>query len=176
MIAGDQARPGGPARTADGRQIVVLCNVASAVETRRGLAAGADGVGLLRTELPYVQAADWPTLEQDRAQLGPILELLAGKTATVRVLDFSGDKIPPFLATGAYWGRSDVEASGEIGAGGGSRSGGAGGTEAGGVPAGPGRLACLPGLGWRRCLSIRRRWPISCGRCSRPGGAPGWRC
>jgi phosphoenolpyruvate-protein kinase (PTS system EI component) len=149
--AGDQADPGGPARTTDGRQIIVLCNVASAVETRRGLAAGADGVGLLRTELPYVQATDWPTLEQDRAQLGPILELLAGKTATVRVLDFSGDKIPPFLATGAYWGRSDVEASGEIGAGGGSRSGGAGGTEprgAGGageisLPAGAGLAALL---------------------------------
>ena len=151
VIAGDRAKPDGPARTSDGRQIMVLCNVASAVETRRGLAAGADGVGLLRTELPYVQAADWPTLEQDRAQLGPILELLAGKTATVRVLDFSGDKIPPFLATGAYWGRSDVEASGEIGAGGGSRSGGAGGTEAGGaggageisLPAGAGLAALL---------------------------------
>ena len=136
VIAGDQAEADGPARTTDGRRIAVLCNVASAVETRRGLAAGADGVGLLRTELPYVQAADWPTLEQDRAQLGPILELLAGKTATVRLLDFSGDKIPPFLATGAYWGRSDVEASGGIGADGGSRSGGAGGaggTEAEGV-------------------------------------------
>ena len=129
---------GGPARTNDGRQIMVLCNVASAVETRRGLAAGADGVGLLRTELPYVQATDWPTLEQDRAQLGPILALLAGKTATVRVLDFSGDKIPPFLAAGAYWGKSDVEASGEIGTGSGGRSGGAGGTEAGGAGGGAG--------------------------------------
>jgi phosphoenolpyruvate-protein kinase (PTS system EI component) len=151
LTAGERVQLGGPARTADGRQIVVLCNVASAVETRRGLAAGADGVGLLRTELPYVQAADWPTLEQDRAQLGPILELLAGKTATVRVLDFSGDKIPPFLATGAYWGRSDVDASGEIGAGGGSRSGGASGIEAGGagrageisLPAGAGLAALL---------------------------------
>ena len=151
VIAGDRAKPDGPARTSDGRQIMVLCNVASAVETRRGLAAGADGVGLLRTELPYVQAADWPTLEQDRAQLGPILELLTGKTATVRVLDFSGDKIPPFLATGAYWGRSDVEAGGEIGAGGDSRSGGAGGTEAGGadgareisLPTGAGLAALL---------------------------------
>ena len=140
---------GGPARTADGRQIMVLCNVASEVETRRGLAAGADGVGLLRTELPYVQATDWPTLEQDRAQLGPILELLAGKTATVRVLDFSGDKIPPFLATGAYWGRSEVEAGGASGAGGtpgrGTDGGGAG--DAGGA----GGLAWLPGRGWRRC-------------------------
>ena len=149
--AADRAKLGGPARTTDGRQIVVLCNVASEVETRRGLAAGADGVGLLRTELPYVQAAGWPTLAQHEAQLGPILALLAGKTATVRVLDFSGDKIPPFLATGAYWGRSDVEASGEIGAGTGSRSGGAGGTEAGGaggageisLPAGAGLAALL---------------------------------
>ena len=86
-----------PPRTADGRQVVVLCNVASAVETRRGLAAGAAGVGLLRTELPFTQAADWPTLAQQRSQLGPILELLADRTAVVRLLDFSGDKIPPFL-------------------------------------------------------------------------------
>jgi phosphoenolpyruvate-protein kinase (PTS system EI component) len=115
-----EAKVDGPARTTDGRQIVVLCNVASAVETRRGLEAGADGVGLLRTELPYVEAADWPTLEQDRAQLGPILKLLAGKTATVRVLDFSGDKVPPFLAGGAFWGKSRAaaEAAEEIGAGG----------------------------------------------------------
>ena len=85
-------------RTADGVQITVLCNVASVVETRRGLAAGAAGVGLLRTEIPYTRAADWPTLAQQRAQLGPILAMLPGKTATVRLLDFSGDKIPPFLA------------------------------------------------------------------------------
>ena len=120
----------------------MLCNVASAVETRRGLAAGADGVGLLRTELPYVQAADWPTLAQHRAQLGPILALLAGKTATVRVLDFSGDKIPPFLAAGAYWGRSEVEASGEIGAGG-TEAGGAGGAGEISLPAGAGLAALL---------------------------------
>jgi phosphoenolpyruvate-protein kinase (PTS system EI component) len=93
----DDERLAEPPRTADGHQVVVLCNVASAVETRRGLAAGAAGVGLLRTELPYTQAADWPTLAQDRSQLRPILELLAGRTAVVRLLDFSGDKIPPFL-------------------------------------------------------------------------------
>ena len=135
-----QARVDGPARTADGRQIMVLCNVASEVETRRGLAAGADGVGLLRTELPYVQAADWPTLAQHEAQLGPILTLLEGKTATVRVLDFSGDKIPPFLATGAYWGRSEVEAGGGDGAGGGENAGQGGQTS---LPAGAGLAALL---------------------------------
>ncbi len=92
-----QARPGGPASTADGREITVLCNVASVAETRRGLAAGAGGVGLLRTEIPYTGALAWPTLAEHRAQLAPILALLEGRPATVRLLDFSGDKIPPFL-------------------------------------------------------------------------------
>jgi len=95
-----QAQAFGPARTADGREITVLCNVASAAETRRGLAAGAEGVGLLRTEIPYTGALAWPTLAEHRAQLAPILDLLAGKPATVRLLDFSGDKIPPFLGGG----------------------------------------------------------------------------
>ncbi len=92
-----QPVPAGPARTADGREITVLCNVASAAETRRGLAAGADGVGLLRTEIPYAEALTWPAQAEQRAQLAPILGLLAGRIATVRLLDFSGDKIPPFL-------------------------------------------------------------------------------
>jgi multiphosphoryl transfer protein len=87
----------GAARTADGREITVLCNVASAAETRLGLAAGAAGVGLLRTEIPYPEALVWPTLAEHQAQLEPILGLLAGRPATVRLLDFSGDKIPPFL-------------------------------------------------------------------------------
>ena len=96
------------ARTADGREIVLLCNVASAAETRRGLAAGAAGVGLLRTEIPFAQALAWPTLAEHRAALAPVLGLLAGKPATVRLLDFSGDKIPPFL-------RGDTPSSGQAG-------------------------------------------------------------
>jgi phosphoenolpyruvate-protein kinase (PTS system EI component) len=72
--------------------------VASAAETRAGLARGAAGVGLLRTEIPFLEALAWPTLAEHEAHLAPILGLLAGRTATVRLLDFSGDKIPPFLA------------------------------------------------------------------------------
>jgi phosphoenolpyruvate-protein kinase (PTS system EI component) len=93
----EAAGSAGGARTADGREITVLCNVASAAETRLGLAAGAAGVGLLRTEIPYPEALAWPTLAEHEAQLEPICGLLAGRPATVRLLDFSGDKIPPFL-------------------------------------------------------------------------------
>jgi phosphoenolpyruvate-protein kinase (PTS system EI component) len=97
---GTGPRSAAKARTADGREIVILCNVASAAETRRGLAEGAAGVGLLRTEIPFTAATSWPTAAQHERQLGPILSLLLGRPATVRLLDFSGDKIPPFLPPG----------------------------------------------------------------------------
>jgi phosphoenolpyruvate-protein kinase (PTS system EI component) len=92
---GAEAAPG-QAYTADGEPVTVLCNVASAAETRLGLANGAAGVGLLRTEIPFTGARGWPSREEHLARLGPILRLLAGKRAVVRLLDFSGDKIPPF--------------------------------------------------------------------------------
>jgi phosphoenolpyruvate-protein kinase (PTS system EI component) len=93
--SGAEAVPG-QASTADGELVTVLCNVASAAETRLGLANGAAGVGLLRTEIPFTGARGWPSREEHLASLGPILGLLAGKRAVVRLLDFSGDKIPSF--------------------------------------------------------------------------------
>ena len=94
-----RADPGPASRTvtADGQQVLILCNTASVTETRRGLSAGAAGVGLLRTEIPFTSWHDWPTEREHLAQLTPILDLLDGRPATVRLLDFSGDKIPPFL-------------------------------------------------------------------------------
>jgi phosphoenolpyruvate-protein kinase (PTS system EI component) len=93
---------GGPVapRTRDGAGVTVLCNVASAVEARLGLARGAAGAGLIRTEIPFVKAAGWPAVAEHTAALAPILRELAGRPAVVRLLDFSGDKIPPFLRGG----------------------------------------------------------------------------
>jgi phosphoenolpyruvate-protein kinase (PTS system EI component) len=85
-------------RTADGEPVTLLCNVASAAETRLGLSRGAAGVGLLRTEIPFTGVSGWPSDADHLAQLTPILGLLEGRPAVVRLLDFSGDKIPPFLA------------------------------------------------------------------------------
>jgi phosphocarrier protein FPr len=87
-----------PAETTDGRLVHLLCNVATAAETAAGLEAGADGVGLVRTELTFLEATAWPDEEAHRRVLEPILSLLGGRTAVVRVLDFGGDKVPPFLA------------------------------------------------------------------------------
>jgi phosphoenolpyruvate-protein kinase (PTS system EI component) len=105
---GAPGAPGAPqeVRTADGEPVTLLCNVASAAETRLGLSGGAGGVGLLRTEIAFTGAAGWPSEADHLAQLISVLGLLAGRPAVVRLLDFSGDKIPPFLDHGAEHGLS----------------------------------------------------------------------
>jgi phosphoenolpyruvate-protein kinase (PTS system EI component) len=92
----------GVVATADGELVTVLCNVASAAETRLGLSRGAAGVGLLRTEIPFTAAASWPSEADHLAQLTPVLEQLHGRPAVVRLLDFSGDKVPPFQRQGQH--------------------------------------------------------------------------
>ena len=102
-VAGVRAATAGPAtgargsaRTVDGEVVTIWCNVASAAETRLGLANGAAGVGLLRTEIPFTHVAGWPARADHLAALTPVLRLLHGKHAVVRLLDFAGDKVPPF--------------------------------------------------------------------------------
>ena len=87
-----------PAITRDGRRVRVLVNAATVPELEAGLAAGAEGVGLMRTELGFLDAPAWPDEPAHRRLLAPLLARLTGRTATVRVLDFGGDKLPPFLA------------------------------------------------------------------------------
>ena len=89
-----------PAETLDGHRVVLRANVATPAEARAALAADAEGVGLLRTELPFLQAADWPTESRHAAALVPVLRALTGQPVTVRTLDFADDKLPPFLSKG----------------------------------------------------------------------------
>jgi len=86
-----------PAQTKDGHRLRVLANVASVAEVVESLDLGAEGVGLLRTELLFLDAQAWPTAGQQTNFLQPILVPLRGRVATVRLLDFGGDKTPPFL-------------------------------------------------------------------------------
>jgi phosphoenolpyruvate-protein kinase (PTS system EI component) len=86
-----------PAVTADGRSIRVLVNAATEAELNAGLAAGAEGAGLIRTELAFLDSPSWPSRREHERMLAPLLARLEGRTATVRVLDFGGDKLPPFL-------------------------------------------------------------------------------
>jgi phosphoenolpyruvate-protein phosphotransferase len=92
------AARGLPAVTRDGRIVSLLCNASTAAEVTAGLEAGAEGVGLLRTELAFLEASAWPTEAEHFAALAPTLAQLRGLVATVRTLDFGADKTPSFLA------------------------------------------------------------------------------
>jgi phosphoenolpyruvate-protein kinase (PTS system EI component) len=91
-----------PSQTTDGRLVRVLANAASVAEVIESIEQGAEGVGLLRTELLFLDAHGWPTEKHQASFLSLILAPLSGRIATVRLLDFGGDKTPPFLrgATG----------------------------------------------------------------------------
>jgi phosphoenolpyruvate-protein phosphotransferase len=87
-----------PAVTRDGRAVRLLANAGTRAEVDAALAAGADGIGLLRTELAFLAATEWPDEASHRKALAPLLAPLDHRIATVRTLDFGGDKTPPFLA------------------------------------------------------------------------------
>lgn len=87
-----------PAHTLDHHPMVLRANVATPAEARAALAANAEGVGLLRTELPFLNHPAWPTRNQHATTLVPVLRALAGQTVTARTLDFADDKLPPFLS------------------------------------------------------------------------------
>ena len=86
-----------PAVTQDGRRIRVLANASTVAELEEALEQGAEGVGLMRTELLFLEARHWPAFELQVQVMRPVLARLAGQVATVRLFDFGADKTPPFL-------------------------------------------------------------------------------
>lgn len=86
-----------PAITTDGTRITVLANVTSPEELDVGLRGGAEGIGLLRTEIAFLDSRDWPSEREHTELLEAILAGLGSRPAVVRVLDFGADKSPPFL-------------------------------------------------------------------------------
>lgn len=94
--AADHEQRALPAVTVDGTPVTLLANVSSGVEARRGVEAGCDGFGLVRTELAFLTARAWPTRTDHEGQLAAVLAPAGALPVTVRLLDFTNDKKPPF--------------------------------------------------------------------------------
>ena len=84
--------------TARGRHIRVLADVSTQDAVERAMEAGADGVGLFRTEGFFLAARTLPTTEEFAAYLERRLEPLRGKPASLRLLDIGGDKNVPYIS------------------------------------------------------------------------------
>ncbi len=82
----------GPVYLADGRQVLVVANIGSLADARAAVESGADGVGLLRTELLVLDRETYPDEDTQTADLAAIFQVLGDRPVVVRVLDAGGDK------------------------------------------------------------------------------------
>ena len=96
-----KAAAGEPATTRDGTTIEVAANIGSVEEAERAADAGADGVGLLRTEFLFLERATMPTEDEQFATLARIAEALGDRPLTVRTLDVGADKPLAYLRQAA---------------------------------------------------------------------------
>ncbi|MCH8926558.1 MAG: phosphoenolpyruvate--protein phosphotransferase [Proteobacteria bacterium] len=86
-----------PAVTRDGTRIDLQANLELPRELAQALAAGAEGIGLLRTEFLYMNRDDLPDEEEQCAALCEIVAGMAGRPVTVRTLDIGGEKLATSL-------------------------------------------------------------------------------
>ncbi|MGN9894701.1 phosphoenolpyruvate--protein phosphotransferase [Micromonospora sp. L31] len=94
----DRATPSrGPGRTADGRAVKLLVNIGSAAQLRGDEAAGAEGVGLFRTELLFLDRSTLPGLDEQVRAYAEVFAAMAGRPVVIRTLDAGADKPLPFL-------------------------------------------------------------------------------
>jgi len=86
-----------PAETLDGRQINLYANIGLIADIDPAIQAGAMGVGLYRTEIPFMVLERFPSEEEQRVLYRQVLQAFSDHTVTMRSLDAGGDKILPYF-------------------------------------------------------------------------------
>jgi phosphotransferase system enzyme I (PtsI) len=87
-----------PAVTRDGAEIVLQANLELPRELDQANEAGAEGIGLLRTEFLYMNREDLPDEDEQYEAYANLVRGMDGKTVTIRTLDIGGDKLAAPLA------------------------------------------------------------------------------
>jgi multiphosphoryl transfer protein len=87
----------GPGETADGHRVALLANIASPGNAAAALDCGAEGVGLYRTELGFLDRTEQPSVAEQVSAYRSVFATFAGRRVVVRTLDAGSDKALPFL-------------------------------------------------------------------------------
>ena len=85
-----------PAVTTDGTNISLQANIAMTPDVSLASRYHAEGIGLFRTELPFLNAGRLLTEEEQFTIYRTIVEAMPEKEVTIRTLDLGGDKFLPF--------------------------------------------------------------------------------
>ena len=87
-----------PAETTDGHRVGLYANMGLLTDIRFAQNHGAEGIGLYRTEIPFLAYHDFPTEAQQFALYQKVVEGMGGKPVTIRTLDIGADKYPPYVS------------------------------------------------------------------------------
>lgn len=94
-IAEDDAES--PAQLKSGERIQVMLNAGLSPEHEEKLGSRIDGIGLYRTEIPFMLQSGFPSEEEQVAQYQGMLQLFNSKPVTLRTLDIGADKQLPYM-------------------------------------------------------------------------------
>ena len=86
-----------PSETLDGYALTLWANTGLTLDVDHAINSGAEGVGLYRTEVPFLLRESFPSEEEQRKIYREQLEAFAPKPVTMRTLDVGGDKPLPYL-------------------------------------------------------------------------------
>lgn len=86
-----------PSVTADGVGISLNLNCGLLLDVPQLELTKADGIGLYRTEIPFLSRGDYPDVTVQTEIYKKVLDLAAGRNVTFRTLDIGGDKFLPYM-------------------------------------------------------------------------------
>lgn len=87
----------GPGRLSDGTAIQLLCNAGTVDDVRAAVMVGAEGIGLFRTELLFLDSQLEPSVEEQIKLYSDVFEAMQGKKVVIRTLDAGSDKPVPYI-------------------------------------------------------------------------------
>lgn len=85
------------AKTKDGYQVEISCNIGKLEDLEDAIKVGADGIGLFRTEFLFMDSKQMPTEEEQFESYKKIAESMKEKLSIIRTLDAGGDKNISYL-------------------------------------------------------------------------------
>ncbi len=86
-----------PAELKSGERIKVMLNAGLSPEHEQKLGSRIDGIGLYRTEIPFMLQSGFPSEEEQVAQYQGMLQMFNDKPVTLRTLDIGADKQLPYM-------------------------------------------------------------------------------
>jgi len=86
-----------PTETEDGHRVSLYVNAGLVADISRSITVGAEGVGLYRTEVPFMTRDRFPSSEEQRVIYRQLLNVFAPKPVIIRCLDIGGDKSLPYF-------------------------------------------------------------------------------